>query len=406
MSIRRARVRALGLAVLLAAQQAEAQQAPARQAPAQQAPDAPAEERASRRIPRRVVMPFVMGAAAALAASAYFLGNADDPVGSCTGPSCVLPLSVGIGGAVGYLMGREMDQAHALRYRRGAPLYAAGQQLALPGEPQWLSVGARRGAAGGAGGVQLFSTDGAPRALARRATGIRGVRGVEIGADAVTVAASTGLYEFAADSAVGARVRDGDIAAVATLGGRRVVGIGDRVELAPARTDADTIWRPRQTGAPVRAMTVDARAGVLWVATDSALLAFTMAGDTLVQRSSARLRGGARSVRTDGTRVVVAAGERGLWLFDTDGGTTARERFLWTGARFAYDALITRERLYVAGGGEGLFVLDARAARGTVLGLARQVGFAVALGEQGDYTYVLDRAAPAVHRIRSDFPLR
>ena len=402
-ALRRAHLRAVGLAVLLAAQQAAAQQPSARNAPV---PDAPAEQKASRRIPRRIVMPLVMGAAAAFAASAYFLGNADDPVGSCTGPSCVLPLSVGIGGVVGFLMGREMDQAHALRYRRGTPLYAAGQQLALPGEPQWLSVGSQRGAAGGAGGVQLFTTDGAPKPLARRATGIRGVRGVEIGANAVTVAASTGLYEFAADSAVGARVRDGDIAAVATLGGRRVVGVGDRVELAPARGAADTAWGARMAGAHVRAMTADARSGVLWVATDSALLAYTMAGDTLVQRSSARLRGGARTVRTDGTRVVVAAGERGLWLFDTDGGTTARERFIWTGARFAYDALITRERVYVAGGGEGLFVLDARAARGTVLGLARQVGFAVALGEQGDYTYVLDRAAPAVHRIRSDFPLR
>ncbi|MHB1095033.1 MAG: hypothetical protein ACYC3F_02560 [Gemmatimonadaceae bacterium] len=394
----RVRLRAVGLAVLLAAQQVAAQQAPA--------PGAPAEQKASRRIPRRVVMPLVMGAAAALAAGAYFLGTADDPVGSCTGPSCVLPFSVGIGGVVGYLMGREMDQAHALRYRRGTPVYAAGQQLTLPGEPQWLSIGARRGAAGGAGGVQLFTTDGAPKPLARRATGIRGVHAVEISATAVTVAASTGLYEFAADSAVGARVRDGDIAAVATIGGRRVVGVGDRVELEPTRGAADSLWRARAAGAPVRAMTADARTGVLWVATDSALLAYIVAGDSLAQRSSARLRGGARAVRTDGTRVVVAAGERGLWLFDTDGGATARARFIWTGARFAYDALITHERLYVAGGGEGLFVLDARAARGTVLGLARQVGFAVALGEQGDYTYVLDRAAPAVHRIRSDFPLR
>lgn len=397
-ALRRVRLRAVGLALVLAAHQAAAQQTPA--------PDTPVEQRASRRIPRRIMMPFVMGAAAALAASAYFLGAADDPVGSCTGPSCVLPLSVGIGGAVGYLMGREMDHAHALRYRRGTPLYAAGQQLALPGEPQWLSVGARRGAAGGAGGVQLFATDGALKLLARRATGIRGVRGVEIGADVVTVAASTGLYEFATDSAVGTRVRDGDVVAVATLHGRRVVGVGDRVELAPGRNAADTIWRVRVAGSPVRAMTTDARNGVLWVATDSALLAYTISGDTLAQRFSARLRGGARAVHTDGRRVAVAAGERGLWLFDTDGGTTARERFIWTGARFAYDALITRERLYVAGGGEGLFVLDARAARGTVLGLARQVGFAVALSEHGDYTYVLDRAAPAVHRIRSDFPLR
>ncbi|HEY3286961.1 MAG TPA: hypothetical protein VGJ96_07545 [Gemmatimonadaceae bacterium] len=51
-------------------------------------------------------------------------------------------------------------------------------------------------------------------------------------------------------------------------------------------------------------------------------------------------------------------------------------------------------------------MLDARAARGTLLGLARRVGFAVALGEEGDYTYVLDRTAPAVHRFRSAFPLR
>ncbi|MHB1069873.1 MAG: hypothetical protein ACYC1W_08425, partial [Gemmatimonadaceae bacterium] len=173
-ALSRVRLRAVGLAVVLAAQQAAAQQNPV--------PDAPSEQRASHRIPRRIVMPLVMGAAAALAASAYFLGEADDPVGSCTGPSCVLPLSVGIGGVVGYLMGREMDQAHALRYRRGTPVYAAGQQLALPGEPQWLSIGTRRGAAGGAGGVQLFTTDGAPQPLARRATGIRGVHSVEIGA--------------------------------------------------------------------------------------------------------------------------------------------------------------------------------------------------------------------------------
>jgi len=391
-AVRRTRWRALCVALLLAAHPVAAQQA-----------DAPS---ASRRIPRRVVMPLVMGAAAAVTASAYFLSNADDPVGSCTGPRCVLPVSLGIGLIVGYLMGREMDQAHALRYRRGQPVYAAGQWLTLQGEPQWLSIGERYGAAAGVGGVQLFSLDGPPRSLARRAIGIRGLHAVDSGRDAVTVAAATGLYAFAADSAIGTHVRDGDIAATAVLGDRRVVGVGDRLALAPAAGAADTAWRSRAAGAPVRAMTSDARGTVLWVATDSALVAFTLSGDSLRLQSTTRLRGGARAVRTDGTRVAVAAGERGLRLFDTDGAAVARERFVWTGARFVYDALITRERLYVAAGGEGLFVLDARAPRGTVLGLARQMGFAVALGERGDYTYVLDRTAPAVHRIRSDFPLR
>ncbi|MDQ8154190.1 MAG: hypothetical protein P3B98_05960 [Gemmatimonadota bacterium] len=358
-----------------------------------------------RRIPRRVTMPLVMGAAAAAAASAYFISEADDPVGSCTGPRCVLPMSVGVGFFVGYLMGREMDQSHALRYSRGAPVNAGGQSLTLPGEMQFLAIGPQRGAAGGttgAAGIQLFTVDGAPRALARRAAGIRGLRALDVQGEQLTLASSTGLYEFALDSSVGARVRDGDITALARLRGRRVVAIGSRLELEPV----SGAWRARDTGLSVRAMTADPQGDVLWVATDSALTAYVLSGDSLAPRTSTRLRGGARTLRSDGTRVVVAAGERGVWLYDIDGSSAPRERFLWAGARFAYDALLTHERLYVAGGGEGLYVLDARAPRGTVLGLARHVGFAIALGERGEYTYVLDRAAPAVHRIRSDFPLR
>jgi hypothetical protein len=426
------------MALLLAAQTL----APALEAQTS-APVAPTEDASPagrRRIPRRLVMPLVMGAAAAAAASAYFIGQADDPVGSCTGPSCVLPMSVGVGFFVGYLMGREMDQSHALHYRRGAPVNAGGQSLALRSEPQFLAIGAQHGAAGGtggAGGVQLFSIDGAPRALATRAAGLRGLRGMELQNGQLTVASSTGLYAFAIDSAVGTRVRDGDITAFARLHGRRIVAIGARLELEPS-TDASSLtassarvatatppraatsapqadavpavstirWPSQPTGSPVRAMTVEPGGSILWVATDSALTSYVLAGDSLAARASTRLRGGARAVRSDGARVVVAAGERGVWLFDTDGASVPRERFLWAGARFAYDALLTRERLYVAGGGEGLYVLDARAARGTVLGLARHVGFAIALGERGEYTYVLDRAAPAVHRIRSDFPLR
>lgn len=394
----RLHLRAALLGAALAAQQLSAQGAGIAAPTAQ--PRA-----AERRIPRRILLPIVMATAAAAAAGVYFVRDADAATGSCARAGCVLPFTIGAGLFVGYLMGREIDQAHALRYRQGAPVLTFGEQLRLEGEPQWMSIGEHLGAASGVGGVHLFSIGGAPRALARRAAGIRGLRAVDVGDRAVSVASATGLYEFAVDSAVGERRRDGDISAMTSLRGRRIVASGDWVELAPASGAGDTAWTRRGLGATVRAMTADPRGGLVWVATDSALVALGVAGDSLVQRSSTRLRGGARSVRTDGTRVAVAAGERGLWLFDID-GAAARERFVWTGARFAYDALITRERLYVAGGGEGLYVLDARAARGVVLGLARQVGFAVALGEQGDYTYVLDRAAPAVHRIRSNFPLR
>lgn len=360
---------------------------------------------AHRRAPRRVVMPLVMAAVATAAASIYLVPHADEAVGSCSSPTCVLPFTIGAGLFVGYLMGREMDQAYAVHYRQGAPVSATSDRMHLEGEPQWLAVGGTRGAAGGAGGVQLFSTDAAPRMLGRRGTGLRGLHGVDLAGNDLTIATATGLYEFAADAATGARRRDGDIAAVATWRGRRVIATGNRVELEPAPGARDTTWTSLALSAPVHALGVDPRGAIVWAATDSALIALTMSGDTLVQRSSTRLRGGARSVRSDGSRVVVAAGDRGLWLFDVD-GVTARQRFVWPGARFAYDAIIARERVYVAAGGDGLYVLDAKAPRGVVLGLARQVGFAVALGVLGDYTYVLDRTEPAVHRVRSDFPLR
>jgi hypothetical protein len=360
---------------------------------------------AHRRTPRRVVMPLVMAVVATAAASIYLVPHADEAVGSCSSPTCVLPFTIGAGLFVGYLMGREMDQAYAVHYRQGAPVSATSDRLRLEGEPQWLAVGTARGAAGGAGGVQLFSMDAAPRMLGRRATGLRGLHGVDLAGNDLTIATATGVYEFAADAATGARRRDGDITAVVTWRGRRVIATGNRVELEPAPAARDTAWTSLTLGAPVRALGADPRGTIVWAATDSALVALTMSGDTLVQRSSVRLRGGARSVRSDGSRVVVAAGDRGLWLFDVD-GVTARQRFVWAGARFAYDAIIARERVYVAAGGDGLYVLDAKAPRGVVLGLARQVGFAVALGVQGDYTYVLDRTEPAVHRLRSDFPLR
>ncbi len=367
--------------------------------------NASANASAQHRIPRRIVMSLVMAAAATAAAGVYLVPKADEAVGSCSSPGCVLPFTIAAGLFVGYLMGREMDQAYAIHYRQGAPVSAAADRLSLDGEPQWLAIGAARGAAGGVGGVQLFSNDGLPRTTGRRAVGLRGLHGIDLAAGTLAIATATGLYEYATDSATGARRRDGDIAAVATWRGRRVIATGERVEIERAPGSQDTTWLALALGAPVRALGADPGGALIWAATDSALVALAVGDDALVRRSSVRLRGGARSVRSDGTRVVVAAGDRGVWVFAID-GDVARQRFVWTGARFAYDAIIARERLYVAAGGDGLFVLDAKAPRSVVLGLARQVGYAVALGVRGDYTYVLDRTAPAVHRLRSDFPLR
>ena len=99
-------------------------------------------------------------------------------------------------------------------------------------------------------------------------------------------------------------------------------------------------------------------------------------------------------------------GEAGVHLFDAADPTKPRELARWNVARFVYDVSFGGRRLYAASGIEGVYVLDAGGPGGQQLvteGLARELGFAVALASADGYTFVLDRTTDSVRRIPSDF---
>jgi hypothetical protein len=116
--------RAVALALLVAS-------APALAPPAGGAQAAPH----GRRVPRRVVLALVGGGVGAAVGGSYVLFRGQQQPGTCASSRCVMLVMFGAGGLLGYMMGREVDELHAARYRGGVPLHPPGVAAAVAGEP-------------------------------------------------------------------------------------------------------------------------------------------------------------------------------------------------------------------------------------------------------------------------------
>ena len=80
----------------------------------------------SGRTPRRVVFPFIGAAVGGLASLVYFAGGSGrTPPGACSKPLCVGTVTLVSGALVGWLVGKEKDELHQLRYRGGSALKPA-----------------------------------------------------------------------------------------------------------------------------------------------------------------------------------------------------------------------------------------------------------------------------------------
>ena len=103
-------------------------------APSVEAQDA--SPQAPRRTPRRLVYGLI-GAAVGAGAAAFYISAKDEGVtpGMCSEESCVVTFSLGIGTLVGYTVGREFDQLHALRYRGRTALRPTEVSVPLSGTP-------------------------------------------------------------------------------------------------------------------------------------------------------------------------------------------------------------------------------------------------------------------------------
>ena len=295
-----------------------------------------------RRVPRRLVYS-LLGVAVGAGLMAVYgnVGESASP-GTCTSKSCVGAFAMAGGALVGYMIGREFDQLHALRFRTGAPLEPPSLDVLLLGEPQHLAVRDSIVAVGGGFGVQVFTSGaGGVKSIGRRATGVRGIEAVEVTpeAHAVAIGSPTGLYLYPPMTGPGVLLREGRTSALAVAGGRLWFGVGTRVEGAPAGADSARTWPGIDLGGRVTALLGDDARGLLWALTDSALVVLRPVGDSLERVSTLPLGAPARRLAVQGDLLAVALGEGGLRVVDVRDPAAPRLGAEWHGARYVYDEI-------------------------------------------------------------------
>ena len=363
--------------------------------------------RTHHRTPRRLILALVgAGVGAGLAGMYWAIGDNRSSPGSCTSRECVGIIMLSAGALSGYMIGREFDQLHEIRYRGGAPLTPSSVTASLAGEPLYLAVRDSVVAVAGTAGVQVFTTGASSlHEAGRRGTGVRGMEAVDVtpGAHASAVGAPTGLYVYPPQTGPGVLLREGRTSAIAAVPDRVWFGVGSRIEGAPATADTTRGWPGIDLGRHVDALLWDDARSVLWTLADSTLVALRPAGDSLERVGALALGGPARRLSVSGDRLAIALGEGGVRLVDVSDVAAPRELARWTGARYVYDVSLAGSRLYVAAGVEGVYVLGASGSTLRTLGLARELGFATALASRNGYTYLIDRNANALRRISSSF---
>jgi hypothetical protein len=353
------------------------------------------------RVPRSHTMPFVGMLITGAASSLILQTKQRSMKGMCTTAECIAAVSLGSGAWVGWMIGKEQDALHALRYRGGRPLRAAATSLSLSGEPVALTVDRNIIATGGLGGVHVLQSEGGSFSLmAVRAPGLRGINDVAVASadDQLGIVAGGGFYRFPLREGQGVQLRAGGTAtAVSVWEDAFLVATGSRVERVPrSADDAEPSWPGIELSDTVRAIKVSGR--MAWAITNSALLAIERAGDSLRVVSTTALPNGARRFDLNGSTMAVALGDSGVVMLDIAQPNAPSIRERWMGARFAYDVALTESRLFVASGIDGVTVLGTTGSVLQTIGLARELGFIVNVSVQGDQLVVIDRAGTPIVR--------
>lgn len=360
---------------------------------------------AERRMPRKALFAAFGALIAGAAASAYvFTGReGQNGFGACSSRECVAAVSLSTGSLVGYMIGREYDELHAIRYRNGMPLELPNLAVQVEAEALGLAVRDTLVAVSGAVGVQLMTSNARGlRPLSRRAGGVRGISALDIapGSGALAVGSPAGFYVFPPATGPGLLVREGGTSALVTTREFAYFAVGDRVEAAPLGADTTRSWPGASIGAPARALHWDEARRILWASTDSMLVALRPDGDSLLPAGRVPMEAAARRMHGAGDILFTALGEGGLIAWNVGDPSRPVERFRWNTARFVYDvAMVSPTRVLVAGGTEGMYVLDVSGERPVVVGLARELGFVTNVIVRGSHVYLLDRYTDQLRRI-------
>jgi hypothetical protein len=308
--------------------------------------------------------------------------------------------SLGSGAFVGWLVGKEKDELHALRYRGGRALRPDAVSITMSGEPTNLTVSDSIVAAYGVGGVQLVTADSRPKLIGVRAPGLLGVSDAALVTSQAQFAltASGGLYRFPIGPGQGVRLRPPPAAAVTANAGEYFIGSGVRIErVNAASTTESATWPGLALDDSVRAIRTDPR-GVVWAVTSGSLYALRTEADSFSVVSRTGLPVGARKVDVQGNLAAVALGDSGIRFFDVAEPAQPKHLTDWRGTPFAYDVALNDSKAYVAAGIDGMAVLTLDGSTARLDGLARELGFIVSVAARAPFVWVLDRSGSAVVR--------
>jgi hypothetical protein len=343
-----------------------------------------------------------VGAAITGTLAVLYAANFEGNIGGCSKAACVVPVTVGFGTTMGFLIGNEMDKLHRLRYGHAPPISLRGVELALAGEPPDLALRAGSVYVTGGEAVEVIATG--PR-LSRTAVKARGLRGIgPVAPDAVQntllVGTAVGLYRFPLGTdEPGALAYPGEISALSADGQLLVVGMGPEIRLLRVADSLELV----ADSLPEDARVVDlgwAGDRRFWVLTEDRLAAFDVdqAGG-VTPRGALTMSAVARRLTLADTLAIIAAGSGGVYAVDIRDPDHPTEAGNWSGSRFAYDVAILRDQVFVAAGPEGLYVLRLTAQGFTPVGLSRNVGFIAAVEAGPDAIYLLDRTGLALRRV-------
>lgn len=359
---------------------------------------------------------WVYGLAGALVGAVpAWLADRGDDYGWCASRTCSVATAGGVAGAVGYLIGRERDQAVKRRWAVGPDLpRRLDGRVELEFPPKSL-VAAPDGEAVviGEWGIGLIGGGGVH--VTRYGGEIRDLRSAVVvpGSGTVLAATGSGLYAFPATAgtsvseAVGRRLHPMSATAVVMLSpdGLAAGGPTDVLRLSLDAGDR------RAVAQGARAHTVDTVAAAAY--SPETAVVWTLEGRRLQARQPRTLeRTGHLEFDAEGRELAVAGGlaavithRRGVHLVDVSTPASPRKAGpVPLGAlHFALDVALTRDRLFVAGGDQGLLVLDvADPTRPRVEGVVRDIGSVDDVVADGSTVWVTDRRARTIRRIRLD----
>ncbi len=377
-------------------------------------PAAPARARAQEsaredhRTPRSLILSIAGGLLGGALGTVFARSSSSSLGGSCLGIQCVIVAATAGGATFGYFIGREYDITYAQRYRGVKAIDIPNESADLDGIPVAIAASDSGIAVAGSEGVEIFSPAGQLLAQARRAGGLRGVSVVALAPTSgwIALGSPSGLYLYPPGGGPGALVRSGEVSSAAASDRNVLVGVADRLEIAPFELDTTRAWPGLSLadGGPARDVVLDAARSLVWVVSSRELRSYRLEGDSLVgPLGTAALDGAGHRMALAHDTIAVALGELGLRFFDASDPAHPRAFADWSIARFVYDVSIDRGRVFAAAGPEGVYVLTVAAGKPEALGLARDLGFVSALVSRGGYTYILDRRTNSLRRIDSDF---